>query len=228
MRRPGWTGCRGSQTNRSRGRSNAAAIPLCLGLPLPSLRLRPAGSGSAREASTASTLRCARSGTGDDDRATPGAASRRTGSTLAARAPGSNRHLRRKSVLPRYVSCAFRCRRRSAHLQARGEQRPAPGKSSSPSRSGSGCSASAVRRAQAVEPAGLRRSCRPGGPDRSIRFGTPGQARLVVHGSRVSGRGASSRRGPAGAQFEGPHLLSLPDRHDVAGPFRSAVPADGA
>ena len=43
-----------------------------------------------RSAEPASTLRCARSGTGDDDRAAPGTASRRTeGSTLAARAPGA-------------------------------------------------------------------------------------------------------------------------------------------
>ena len=55
-----------------------------------------------------------------------------------------------------------------------------------------------------------------------------GQARLGCDGARISGAEAPSGGGSSHSQFARPPLLSLPNRHDVASAFGSAVPADAA
>src|SRR5438067_5101962 len=72
------------------------------------------------------------------------------------------------------------------------------------------------------------RSRGPARRGRRVRLGASGQARLVVHGPHLSGGRAFARRRQARPQLERPNLLPLSGGNDLAGPFRSALPAHGA
>ena len=138
----------------------------------------------------------------------------------------------------RSARCAEAARDSAVDARGRREQRRRRRTSASRRRSGNGRYADAVagelRRCPVAplrpwQPRVVARSRGQAGGDRRVRVAclrrssVGGTWSARIRRSRICRRG-----GPARPQFERPALLPFPDRHDLAGPFRSAVPAHAA
>ena len=84
-----------------------------------------------------------------------------------------------------------------------------------------------LRTADAVARARVVGRLWPAGPDRRVRLQGPGQARLVGDGPRLSRRQPLPAVVVRSAATRAAGLSTAPDRHDVAGAQRGAVPAHG-